>query len=72
MENNTFKAREERRNQLLTKPISELIEMIIYLEGQVALTREYRSKLMKIKNILTPEDERRGKGRPRKEELDTI
>lgn len=58
----------ERTMELMAKPITELCQMIINLEEENARMKEYRSKLIKIRNIITPDDERRKQGRPRKEE----
>lgn len=58
----------ERTIQLMAKPVSELCQMIVSLEEENERLKEYRSKLIKIRNILTPEDERRKQGRPKKGE----
>ena len=58
----------DRMQQLLAKPVTELCQMIIQLEEENQRMKEYRSKLLKIRNILTPEDERRRQGRPKKGE----
>lgn len=60
--------REARRNVLYNKPVSELVNMIIALEEENTKAKEWRTKLIKIRNIITPDEERRSQGRPRKEE----
>ena len=62
----------DRMQQLLAKPVTELCQMIIQLEEENQRMKEYRSKLLKIRNILTPEDERRRQGRPSKSEGEII
>ena len=62
----------ERMQQLLGKSVTELCQMIIQLESDNERLKEYRSKLIKIRNLVTPEEERRKQGRPRKEEGDII
>lgn len=68
----SFDARREkrraRREQLLSKTINELVELIILLEEENEKTREYRAKLIKIRNLVVPDDEKRKKGRPTKDE----
>lgn len=63
-----MEAREERRKVLMGKPISDLIDTILFLEEENAKAKEWRSKLIKIRNIITPDGEKRSQGRPRKEE----
>ncbi len=58
----------ERTMQLMGKPVTELCQMIISLQEENERLRDYRSKLIKIRNILTPEEERRKQGRPKKGE----
>lgn len=65
--------RAARKAQLMEKPVGELIENILYLEEELTRTREYRKKLIQIRNIITPPEERRKQGRPtKKEEADFI
>ena len=52
----------------MSQPVNTLIELIIKLEDEVKETREYRKRLMAIRNLATPPEERRGKGRPKKDE----
>lgn len=59
----------ERTQQLLAKPVTELCQMIISLEEENERLKEYRSRLIKVKNLLADESERRGKGRPKKDEV---
>jgi len=58
----------ERINELLRKPVGELVRMIIELEEEVKMTRVYRKALMSIRNLATPQEERAGRGRPKKGE----
>jgi hypothetical protein len=58
----------ERTMQLMAKPVTELCQMIVSLEAENERLRDYRAKLIKIRNILTPEEERRKQGRPKKGE----
>ena len=62
----------ERTQQLLAKPVTELCQMIISLQDENEKLKEYRTRLIKIRNLVTPEEERRKQGRPRKEEGDII
>ncbi len=62
----------ERTQQLLAKPVTELCQMIITLEEENDRLREYRTRLLKIRNLVCPETEKRGKGRPRKGEEVTL
>lgn len=59
---------EERMRQLLSKPVVELCEMILRLEAENVKAKEYRKRLVQIRNLATPVEERRGKGRPKKED----
>lgn len=67
-----IKANAERRNtrmeQLYNKPVTELVRMIIALEEENEKWKEYRSMVMRIRNIVTPKEERRRQGRPSKTE----
>lgn len=67
-----MEARESRRTVLYNKPVTELVNMIIALEEENEKAKEWRSKLIKIRNIITPEGEKRSQGRPRKEEGEII
>lgn len=60
--------RQNRYKQLMNQPVNTLIELIIKLEDDVKETREYRKRMMAIRNLATPPEERRGKVRPKKEE----
>ena len=60
--------RNKRYQQLMTQPVNVLIETIIRLEEENKQTREYRRRLMQIRNIATPQEERRPIGRPKKED----
>ena len=61
--------REERRQVLYNKPVSELVNMIIALEEDLLKAKEYRKKLIQIRNIITPEGDKKPQGRPRKEDV---
>lgn len=58
----------ERTMQLMAKPVAELCQMIVSLEEENERLKDYRTKLIKIRNIITPEEERRKQGRPKKGE----
>lgn len=60
--------RQARMEQLYLKPVGELVRMIIELEEEVNKTKDYRKRLMQIRNIATDPGERRPIGRPRKED----
>lgn len=59
---------DERVRYLLSKPVTELVNMVIRLEEENKTTRELRKRLMQIRNIATPVEERSKPGRPRKED----
>lgn len=59
---------EERKMQLMQRSITELINYIIKLEDENREVKAYRKALNNIRNMVTPVDERRGRGRPRKED----
>lgn len=59
----------ERTQQLLAKPVTELCQRIIELEEENEKLKEYRSRLIKVKNLLADDNEKRGKGRPKKDEI---
>lgn len=61
-------ARNKRREYLMTLPLNTLIELVIKLEEENKTTRELRKRLMQIRNIATPVEERSKPGRPRKED----
>lgn len=52
----------------MTLPLNTLIELVIKLEEENKTTRELRKRLMQIRNIATPVEERSKPGRPRKED----
>lgn len=62
----------ERTQQLLAKPITELCEMIVSLEEENKRLREYRTKLIKVRNLIVPDEEKRKQGRPRKDSEEVI
>lgn len=59
---------EKRMDDLYNKPVSELIRMVIELQDEVEKLRVYRKKLIKVRNLVVNDDERRRQGRPRKGE----
>lgn len=59
--------RKERYQQLMALPVNVLIELVIKLEEENKTTRDLRKRLMQIRNIATPVEERRPAGRPKKE-----
>ena len=58
---------DERVRYLLSKPVTELVNMIIRLEEENKNARELRRRLLQIRNIATDPGERRPIGRPRKD-----
>ena len=48
--------RNERFEQLYNKPVNELVRMIVSLEEENERLKDYRTKLIKIRNIITPEE----------------
>lgn len=72
MDIETFKENQEKRQarmeQLYQKPVGELVRMIIELEEEVGKTKEYRRRLMQIRNLATDKEDRRPIGRPKKED----
>lgn len=59
----------ERTQQLLAKPVTELCQRIIELEEENEKLKEYRTRLIKIRNLVVPDEDKRGKGRPKKDEI---
>ena len=57
-----------RREVLYSKTINELVEYIISMEEEVLETKQYRARLMKIRNIVLEPEERRKPGRPHKDD----
>lgn len=64
----TQEERQERYKKLMTQPVGVLIELIVKLEEDNEKTREYRKRLMQIRNLATDKEDRRPIGRPKKEE----
>ena len=62
----------ERRQQLLTKPILDLVNRVIELENENERLKEYRAKLIKVRNLIVPDEEKRKQGRPRKDSEEVI
>ena len=71
MDIETFKENQEKRQarmeQLYQKPVGELVRMIIALEEENEKTKDYRRRLLQIRNICLDPSERSRPGRPRKE-----
>lgn len=63
---------DERMQDLMNKPVAELCQMIIGLEAEVERMKVYRSKLLKIRNLVVEENEKRPQGRPKKSEGEII
>lgn len=62
----------ERMQQLLGKTVGELCQMVISLEDENIKLKGYRTKLIKIRNLVVPEEEKRKQGRPRKDAEEVI
>lgn len=63
----TTEEKNERYQKLMTQPIRVLIEHILRLEEENEKTRDYRRRLMQIRNLATDPGERRPIGRPKKD-----
>lgn len=57
------------RENLYGKSVRELVEYIIQVQEELQEAKEIRRRLIQIRNLATPKEERRSVGRPRKEEL---
>lgn len=66
----TPEERQKRIAQLYQMPVNVLIELVVKLEEDVAETRDLRKRISAIRNLATDPEERRGKGRPRKESIE--
>lgn len=64
--------KDKRKSQLLTKPVGELIDIILEKEDEIEKMKDYRARLIKVRNLVTPPDQRRRQGRPSKDEGDII
>lgn len=58
---------DERVRYLLSKPVTELVNMIIRLEEENKTTRDLRRRLVQIRNLTLDPGERNPVGRPRKD-----
>lgn len=67
-----FYIMEDRFDELLKKSVTELCQTIINLETENAKLKEYRSRLIKIRNLIVPDEEKRKQGRPRKDAEEVI
>lgn len=72
MEEALNEKRAAKRAQLYEKSVKELVDLILYLEDELEKAKVWRSKLIKIRNIVTPQDQKRRQGRPGKDEGDII
>ena len=57
------------RENLYNKSVRELVEIIISQQEELQEAKEIRSTLMKVRNLVTPKEERRPQGRPRKDSV---
>ena len=55
------------RENLYNRSIRELVEIIINQQEELVEAKEIRRTLMQVRNLVTPKDERRKQGRPRKD-----
>lgn len=67
-----FYIMEDRFEELLKKSVTELCQTIINLETENAKLKEYRTRLLKIRNLIVPDEEKRKQGRPRKDAEEVI
>ena len=67
-----FLIMEDRFDELLKKSVTELCQTIINLETENAKLKEYRTRLLKIRNLIVPDEEKRKQGRPRKDAEEVI
>lgn len=63
----TTEEKSERYRKLMTQPVGVLIEHILRLEEENEKTRDYRRRLMQIRNLATDKEDRRPIGRPKKD-----
>ena len=55
------------RDNLYNKTVRELVEIIVQAQEELIEAKEIRSTLMKVRNLVTPKEERNRPGRPRKD-----
>ena len=55
------------RDVLYNKPVRELVEIIIQDQEEIQEAKQFRSIVIKVRNLVTPPDERRKPGRPKKD-----
>lgn len=60
----------ERMQVLLQKPLIEVCQMFIKLEDEDIKLKEYRRKLIKVRNLVVTDEEKRAIGRPKKGDKD--
>lgn len=63
----TEEQRNALREQLYSKPVRELVEIVIQAMEEVQEAKQFRTIVMKVRNLVTPPEERRKPGRPPKE-----
>lgn len=56
------------RANLMSKSIYELIEIIVQAQDELTEAKQFRTIVMKVRNLVTPPEERRKPGRPPKGE----
>jgi len=63
----TEEQKNARRDFYYSKSIKELVDMLVEAEEELQEAKDLRRRIMQIRNIATPKDERRPQGRPKKE-----
>ena len=72
MEEALNEKRAAKRAQLYEKSVKELVDLILFQEEEIEKAKVWRSKLIKIKNIVATEGEKRRQGRPSKDEGEIV
>lgn len=62
----TDEQRNALREQLYSKSVRELVEIVIQAMEEAQEAKEIRRTLNQVRNLVTPKDERRPQGRPKK------
>lgn len=55
------------REMLYNKSVKELVDIIIQDQEEIQEAKQFRSIVIKVRNLVTPPEERRKPGRPRKD-----
>ena len=55
------------RDVLYNKSVKELVDIIIQDQEEIQEAKQFRSIVIKVRNLVTPPDERRKPGRPKKD-----